>query len=71
MFYIGIGLYKKPIIGLHIIANDIFFFFFCQTMDRALEELDSLLLQASRNDSGSSIDSMKAKVVTVLDALNG
>ncbi|KAL8497042.1 hypothetical protein ACS0TY_020648 [Phlomoides rotata] len=38
---------------------------------RAIEELDSLLLRASRNESGTSIDSMKAKVVTALDALNG
>ncbi|KAL0323700.1 UNVERIFIED_CONTAM: hypothetical protein Scaly_2337100 [Sesamum calycinum] len=37
---------------------------------RALEELDSLLLRASRNDSGTSIESMKAKVATALGALN-
>ncbi|KAK6119595.1 hypothetical protein DH2020_046658 [Rehmannia glutinosa] len=37
---------------------------------RALEELDSLLLRASRNDSGTSIESMKVKVVTALNALN-
>ncbi|KAL8535831.1 hypothetical protein ACS0TY_011464 [Phlomoides rotata] len=40
-------------------------------MNRAIEELDSLLLRASRNESGTSVDSMKAKVVTALDALNG
>ncbi|KAL1532628.1 hypothetical protein AAHA92_32613 [Salvia divinorum] len=37
---------------------------------RALEELDSLLLRASRNDSGSSVEAMKARVVTALNALN-
>ncbi|KAK4412695.1 hypothetical protein Salat_2916700 [Sesamum alatum] len=37
---------------------------------RALEELDSLLLRASRNDSGASIESMKANVATALNALN-
>ncbi|KAL8063125.1 hypothetical protein ABFX02_01G007500 [Erythranthe guttata] len=38
---------------------------------RALEELDSLLLRASRNDSNAStIKSMKVNVVTVLTALN-
>ncbi|KAL1552303.1 hypothetical protein AAHA92_13116 [Salvia divinorum] len=37
---------------------------------RALEELDSLLLRASRKDSGSSIEAMKARVVTTLNALN-
>ncbi|KAL7159122.1 hypothetical protein ABFS83_01G007500 [Erythranthe nasuta] len=38
---------------------------------RALEELDSLLLRASRNDSNAStIESMKVNVVTVLTALN-
>ncbi|PIN09225.1 hypothetical protein CDL12_18196 [Handroanthus impetiginosus] len=37
---------------------------------RALEELDSLLLRASRNGSEASIESMKVKVVTALTALN-
>ncbi|GFQ00037.1 hypothetical protein PHJA_002147700 [Phtheirospermum japonicum] len=37
---------------------------------RALEELDSLLLRASRNDSQTSIEPMKLKVATALDALN-
>lgn len=35
-----------------------------------MEELDSLLLRASRNDSSSSIESMKANVVTALNSLN-
>ncbi|XP_057799895.1 uncharacterized protein LOC131015508 [Salvia miltiorrhiza] len=37
---------------------------------RALEELDSLLLRASRKDSSSSVEAMKARVVTALNALN-
>ncbi|KAJ4833612.1 hypothetical protein Tsubulata_022460 [Turnera subulata] len=36
----------------------------------ALEELDALLLRASRNDQGASVKSMKAKVEVALDALN-
>ncbi|KAK4338598.1 hypothetical protein RND71_043085 [Anisodus tanguticus] len=36
----------------------------------ALEGLDSLLLRASRNDPGASIDSMKAQIVTALNALD-
>ncbi|XP_009790842.1 uncharacterized protein LOC107805847 [Nicotiana tabacum] len=36
----------------------------------ALEGLDSLLLRASRNDPGASIDSMKAKITTALNALD-
>ncbi|KAG8375759.1 hypothetical protein BUALT_Bualt10G0133700 [Buddleja alternifolia] len=37
---------------------------------RALEELDSLFLRASRNESNASIESMKVKIVTALNALN-
>ncbi|XP_027080025.1 uncharacterized protein LOC113779049 [Coffea eugenioides] len=37
---------------------------------RALEELDSLLLHASRNDPGASIQSMKGKIDTAVDALD-
>ncbi|CAI9755751.1 unnamed protein product [Fraxinus pennsylvanica] len=37
---------------------------------RALEELDSLLLRASRNDSGASIKSMEMKIGTALDELD-
>ncbi|KAL2517966.1 hypothetical protein Adt_14213 [Abeliophyllum distichum] len=37
---------------------------------RALEELDSLLLRASRNDSEASIKSMEMKIGTALDALD-
>ncbi|GER35375.1 calcium-binding EF-hand family protein [Striga asiatica] len=37
---------------------------------RALEELDSLLLRASRNDSGATVEPMKLKVVTTIDSLN-
>lgn len=37
---------------------------------RALEELDSLLLRASRNDSSTSIEAMKANVVAALNALD-
>lgn len=37
---------------------------------RALEELDSLLLRASRKDSGSTIEAMKVRVVTAVNALN-
>lgn len=36
----------------------------------ALEGLDSLLLRASRKDPGASIDSMKAQIVTALNALD-
>ncbi|OAY26926.1 uncharacterized protein LOC110603085 [Manihot esculenta] len=37
---------------------------------RAFEELDSLLLHASRNDPAASVKSMKAKIVVALDALD-
>ncbi|KAM7258617.1 hypothetical protein ACFE04_014358 [Oxalis oulophora] len=37
---------------------------------RALEELDSLLLRATRNDSGASVKSMKAEIVVALGALD-
>ncbi|CAK9168655.1 unnamed protein product, partial [Ilex paraguariensis] len=37
---------------------------------RALEELDSLLLRASRNDQGASIESMKANIGIALDAVD-
>ncbi|XP_073124095.1 uncharacterized protein [Henckelia pumila] len=37
---------------------------------RALEELDSLLLQASRNQSKAPIESMKSKIVAALDAMD-
>ncbi|KAL3844286.1 hypothetical protein ACJIZ3_001689 [Penstemon smallii] len=37
---------------------------------RALEELDYLLLQASRSDSKAPIESMKVKVDTAVNALN-
>ncbi|XVE70841.1 hypothetical protein DITRI_Ditri10aG0102700 [Diplodiscus trichospermus] len=37
---------------------------------RALEELDSLLLHASRNDPEASVKSMKAKIGTALNALD-
>ncbi|XP_051136839.1 uncharacterized protein LOC127255377 [Andrographis paniculata] len=37
---------------------------------RALEELDSLLLRASRNESETSVETMKGKVVTALNALD-
>ncbi|XVF48750.1 hypothetical protein PTKIN_Ptkin03bG0214500 [Pterospermum kingtungense] len=37
---------------------------------RALEELDSLLLHASRNDPEASVKSMKAKIGTALTALD-
>ncbi|KAF8370139.1 hypothetical protein HHK36_005956 [Tetracentron sinense] len=37
---------------------------------RALEDLDSLLLRASRNDPGASVESMKAKIGISLDALD-
>ncbi|KAJ9168157.1 hypothetical protein P3X46_019716 [Hevea brasiliensis] len=37
---------------------------------RALEELDSLLLLASRNDPAASVKSMKAKIGVALDALD-
>ena len=36
----------------------------------ALEELDSFLLRASRKDPGASIYSMKAQIVTLLNALD-
>ncbi|EXB74892.1 hypothetical protein L484_018600 [Morus notabilis] len=38
---------------------------------RALEELDSLLLHASRNDPEASVKSMKAKINVALDSLDG
>ncbi|XP_030489669.2 uncharacterized protein LOC115706228 [Cannabis sativa] len=38
---------------------------------RALEELDSLLLHASRKDPGASVKSMKAQIVVALDSLEG
>ncbi|XP_044472428.1 uncharacterized protein LOC123201042 [Mangifera indica] len=37
---------------------------------RALEDLDSLLLRASRNEGETSVKSMKAKIVTALSALD-
>ncbi|KAK9078492.1 hypothetical protein SSX86_002549 [Deinandra increscens subsp. villosa] len=37
---------------------------------RALEELDSLLLHASRNDPGASVKSMKSNVIIAVNALN-
>ncbi|GAV90325.1 hypothetical protein CFOL_v3_33734 [Cephalotus follicularis] len=37
---------------------------------RALEDLDSLLLNASRNDPGASVKLMKAKIGVALDALD-
>lgn len=37
---------------------------------RALEELDSLFLRASRNDPGASVESMKAKIIVAIDALD-
>ncbi|CAN0861160.1 hypothetical protein LINGRAHAP2_LOCUS8132 [Linum grandiflorum] len=37
---------------------------------RALEELDNLLLQASRNNPGATITSMKAKIVEATNALD-
>ncbi|XVE97762.1 hypothetical protein REPUB_Repub03eG0046700 [Reevesia pubescens] len=37
---------------------------------RALEELDSLFLHASRNDGDASVKSMKAKIGTALNALD-
>ncbi|KZV29183.1 hypothetical protein F511_36483 [Dorcoceras hygrometricum] len=37
---------------------------------RTLEDLDSLLLQASRNQSEAPIESMKLKVVAALDAMD-
>lgn len=37
---------------------------------RALEELDSLLLQASRSQSKAPIESMKLKIVAALDAMD-
>ncbi|OMO67029.1 hypothetical protein CCACVL1_20847 [Corchorus capsularis] len=37
---------------------------------RALEELDSLLLHASRNEPDASVKSMKAKIGTALNALD-
>ncbi|CAI9095933.1 OLC1v1031973C4 [Oldenlandia corymbosa var. corymbosa] len=37
---------------------------------RALEDLDSMLLNASRNDSGASIQSMKAKIDVATNALD-
>ncbi|KAJ4708893.1 Apicidin F synthase [Melia azedarach] len=37
---------------------------------RALEDLDSLLLRASRNEGRTSVDSMKAKIGTALNALD-
>ncbi|KAL5559538.1 hypothetical protein UlMin_035749 [Ulmus minor] len=38
---------------------------------RALEELDSMLLRASRNDRDASVKSMKAKITLALDSLEG
>ncbi|KAK4787819.1 hypothetical protein SAY86_011652 [Trapa natans] len=38
---------------------------------RALEELDSLLLHASRNEPDASVKSMKAKIGVALNALDG
>lgn len=38
--------------------------------ERALEELDSLFLRASRNDPGASVESMKAKIIVAIDALD-
>ncbi|KAF3446109.1 hypothetical protein FNV43_RR11288 [Rhamnella rubrinervis] len=38
---------------------------------RALEELDSLLLHASRNDPEASVKLMKAKINVALDSLDG
>ncbi|XP_062098384.1 uncharacterized protein LOC133804254 [Humulus lupulus] len=38
---------------------------------RALEELDSLLLHASRKDPGASVKSMKAQIIVALDSLEG
>lgn len=43
---------------------------FTYNFSRALEELDSLLLHASRNDPGASIQSMKGKIETAVDALD-
>ncbi|KAL5783524.1 hypothetical protein ACOSP7_008553 [Xanthoceras sorbifolium] len=37
---------------------------------RALEDLDSLFLRASRNEQGASVKSMKAKIVTAINALD-
>ncbi|XP_030951142.1 uncharacterized protein LOC115974770 isoform X1 [Quercus lobata] len=37
---------------------------------RALEDLDSLLLNASRNDPGASVESMKGKINIALNALD-
>ncbi|KAL7001845.1 hypothetical protein U1Q18_002993 [Sarracenia purpurea var. burkii] len=37
---------------------------------RALEELDSLLLNASRNDGAASVETMKAKIVIAVDSLD-
>lgn len=37
---------------------------------RALEDLDSLLLRASRNDQGASLESMKTKISTARSSLD-
>ncbi|KAL5728608.1 hypothetical protein ACHQM5_001675 [Ranunculus cassubicifolius] len=37
---------------------------------KALEDLDSLLLRASRNDQGASVEKMKAKIFVALGALD-
>ncbi|KAE9609307.1 hypothetical protein Lal_00020051 [Lupinus albus] len=37
---------------------------------RSLEELDNLLLRASRNDPGASVKSMKAKIGSTINALD-
>lgn len=38
--------------------------------ERALEELDSLLLHASRNEPGASVKSMKSNIGIAVSALN-
>lgn len=42
----------------------------CLLSPRALEDLDSLLLHASRNDPSASVDAMRSKIIVALGALD-
>lgn len=45
-------------------------FFFGVGVKRALEELDSLFLRASRKDSNATVELMKSQLGTALTALD-
>jgi hypothetical protein len=42
----------------------------CLWFSRALEDLDSLLLHASRNDPSASVETMRSKISVALAALD-